>query len=72
VRDLIDRLYTRLLPAQDKVKQLVSDGCAVVFRVVLYLSTGDEVGSGFPLDRQMLEWLVNTGSAFEVDQYVLG
>lgn len=72
VQDLIDQLCTRLLPAQDKIKRLVNNDCTAIFRVVLYLSSDDEVGSGFPLSRQLLEWLVNTGSAFEVDQYVLG
>jgi hypothetical protein len=72
VHELIHRLYMRLESAQDNIKQLVDDGCGAIFRVVLYLSSEDDVGPGFVLDRQLLEWVLNTGSAFEVDQYVLG
>jgi Domain of unknown function (DUF4279) len=69
---LIEALYARALPFTRQLKDLSSQDCKVILRIVLYLSANDEHGAGFVISQPILEWMNLIGIDFvDVDQYVV-
>lgn len=68
--DLLRRLHGRVEASREGLRHLVSDGSVVKLSVVQWISPLDEIGPGFSLAPDLLEFLSDVGAFVDVDQYL--
>ncbi len=67
VTEAVERLFRRLRPLQDSLRELVGLGCSAAFYIVQRLVPGGDLG--FAIDAGDLQLLAAVGAFIDVDQY---
>lgn len=67
VTEAIERLFHRLRPVRDKLRELRNLGCSTTFSIVQRV--GPESNLGFAIDAKDVQLLADAGAFIDIDQY---
>jgi hypothetical protein len=67
--DLIERVVTRVLPAEPALRALADDGAKCLLRIVAHLSSSDGCGGGFRLRHEHVAFLGRVRAFVDADLY---
>ena len=67
VAEAVERLFRRLRPLHDQLRELTGLGCSATFYIVQHLAPGSDLG--FAIDADDLRLLADLGAFIDVDQY---
>jgi hypothetical protein len=69
VAEAIERLFRRLRPAQNRLRELRALGCSARFSIVQRVMPDSDLG--FAIDAEDVRLLTDAGAFIDVDQYVV-